>query len=223
MDKSFFIPDETHIQDMTQPGGSDPTAPGAVSPTSSLLTLPLGKNLSLWHEVSCRPVLLDFMQNRTMLEVERFTKESELLEAELFQYLSTERNRRGRNMHFLNLGLTTERRETKRGSTEGFYSMDLSTLPSSATSSRSSLNSISSQVSDSQLNDVQQSITEFLKGIVEAREELLVLEKGRVWSKLGKMSVSLKGDAKELDEHFKALTSFLQDTYDTEGLGYCKC
>ena len=127
-------------------------------------------------------------------------------------------------MQFLDLNPLMEWGDTKqkKPGTDGIYSMNLSTLPPSATSSRSSLNSISSQVSDSRLDDVQQSITELLKDITEAREDLLVLEKGRVWSRLGKMSLSLKGAAKELDEHFKTLSSLLRKTYDTEGIGFCK-
>ena len=215
------MPDENHQQEA---GLSqellEPAAP-RVSPAASTLTLPLGKDLSLWHEKSCRPFLLEFMQNRTMLEIEQFTQATNVLEFELTQYLTKKLKGSKEKMRFLDFEVTNRPELLQMPDIDELYSMELSTFPSSASSSRSSLNSISSQISDSELNDVQQSILEFLKDLNEAKESLFHLE----WKyslKFAKSSLSLKGDAKMLHSNFKELANLLRKGYDTEGLGYRK-
>lgn len=95
----------------------------------------------------------------------------------------------------------------------------------SSSSSTSSQRSRSSQVSDSDLNDVQQSAEALRLDLNDALHQLLVLEGGLAASKFGLPSKlkPLKGKPGELEEAFNAALKTLRDTYSMMGdLGFRK-
>lgn len=194
-------------------------SPKPVSHNGSIITLPLkdGSFYSRWHETSCRPVLLEFIQNRTMVEINFLTRSNQMLTNELFQYLKQRLAKEtGRSMHFLDLRKPTIWDENELESQETSFD-DHPTfigVARSSPSSHSSLNSISSQVSDSCLNDVQQSAEMLLRGLRDGHEVLITLEKGKILSKLGRVKpekiIRLKGDAKILQKAMNEMMAMLR-------------
>jgi hypothetical protein len=191
------------------------------SPTPSSRTLPFGKDYTVWHEQACRPFLLELIHNQTLPEVKSLAASPDVLENEAHEEL------RRRPAKFLaSLGLLDGSMNDLQDQALVKNDEDLEiTRPSrSSTSSQSSTNSQSSQLSDSDLNDVQQSILVMLEDLNQGCEELLTLEKGRILSKFGGLSkiVELKNPvAKELQTVFWAVIQLLCDAQNnTVGMGF---
>jgi hypothetical protein len=191
------------------------------SPTPSSRTLPFGKDYTVWHEQACRPFLLELIHNQTLPEVKSLAASPDILENEAHEEL------RRRPAKFLaSLGLLDGSMNDLQDQALVKNDEDLEiTRPSrSSTSSQSSTNSQSSQLSDSDLNDVQQSILVMLEDLNQGCEELLTLEKGRILSKFGGLSkiVELKNPvAKELQTVFWAVIQLLCDAQNnTVGMGF---
>jgi hypothetical protein len=83
---------------------------------------------------------------------------------------------------------------------------------------------MSSQVSDSHLNDVQQSANMLLQSLQEGHEELLILERGKILSKFGGAKISpLRGEARRLEKAMKEVVVLLQDKRpNMETIGFCE-
>ncbi|EPE36512.1 hypothetical protein GLAREA_08675 [Glarea lozoyensis ATCC 20868] len=182
-----------------------PNSPRPASPTPYNHTLPFNKDYTIWHEQACRPFLLDLIRNRTLSEVKSLAALPDILEDEVHKEL-------------------LRRPQELLASLDLLNDEDLEIIGRSSTSSSSSTNSQSSQVSDSDLNDVQQSIEIMLQDLNQSYEDFLVVEKGRVLyrfegqSKIVELKIPV---AKELYTEFRELTKLLIDAQqDTVELGF---
>lgn len=191
------------------------------SPTPSSRTLPLDKDHSVWHEQACRPFLLELIHNRTLPEVKLLAASPDILENEAHEEL-----RRRPTKFLASLGLLDGSMNDLQDQAlvRNDEDLDITRSSRSSMSSQSSTNSQSSQLSDSNLNDVQQSILVMLEDLNQGCEELLTLEKGRILSEFGGLSkiVKMKNSAaKELQTVFRALMHLLRDAQNnTEGIGF---
>ena len=204
------------------------------SPTPSLRTLKATIDLSQWHEV-CRPVVVDLIQGLPTIGINKLIESRRLCEDYLTDAL-LRRFRDRREYQILTLPPRSEPQTHWLGN--GFLipythepeprrSFDVSSRASisskSSASSSSSTTSIASQVSDSNLNDVQQSVELLLRLIDEAQARLKSLEKGRIASKIKHFLAAfpLQGEAKVLSLAMKALSEELRDSFPAmETIGF---
>jgi hypothetical protein len=211
------------------------------SPTSSLLTLPRVRPASpqeeliplqnvfhdfgLWHRGPCREVLLQFTQAYTLRDIESMTQTEYILRTKLDDFLVQRRAeelvRRVAEedaMSFLEFPTRDfQARNRERSSSRASVS---------SSSSSSSQWSRSSQVSDSDLNDVQQSAEVLRNYLNEASYQLRSLEGGLIKSQFGLWSrlKPLEGQPKELEEAINAALKILHDTRSIMAdSGFRKC
>ena len=206
------------------------------SPTPSLRTLKATIDLSQWHEV-CRPVVVDLIQGLPTTEIINLIESQRLCEAFLTDALLRRfRDRREYQMLALPSGYESQAHMLGSGFVIPYTqelgprrSLDVSSRASirshSSASSSSSTTSIASQVSDSNLNDVQQSVELLLRLIDEAQARLKYLEKGRVASKIKHFITvfPLQGEAKALSLTMKGLSEELRSWFPVmETIGFSK-
>ena len=139
---------------------------------------PDSRDFSRWHE-RCRPFLLETIQRRTERDIQCLDQCSDNLGEYILQQLA-ERNRRDYdNLSFLDLGpsIRVDIRLRRMGPRSP-VDVDTESISRLSTSSQTSVNSMSSQVSDSFLNDVQQSADALLQSLRLGMAELASLERG---------------------------------------------
>lgn len=208
------------------------------SPTQSVLTLPEKKDESLWYEKSCRPVILQLIQGRTMAQVQSLVESEQRLKYAILQQLKL------RQMDELDKGLGFLNLEPVEGYSkqDSIYDQDaaVETLNSwslvrspgslngsqtsitSTTSQSSATISMASQVSDSHLNDVEQSAEVFLQDLAQGKRALSRIEKGSLWAKV-QVKSSLKGDARGLHDAMDTAMKQLRTAQRDMGtIGFCE-
>lgn len=198
------------------------------SPTASLLTLPRSRpatpqgeliplqDVFNWHRGPCRDVLFQFVQTCTLRDVRQMTESEEILRERLNKFL-VRRVAEEDDMWFLEFPPRDLRvRQRMRSS---------SRVSVSSSSSTSSKMSRSSQVSDSDLNDVQQSAEIFRAYLTNARQQLRALERPEYLSKfVTAIEFKLKGHAEELEATINTALGMLRNNYTLMGsYGFRKC
>ncbi|KAL6399960.1 hypothetical protein AUP68_17370 [Ilyonectria robusta] len=197
-----------------------------LSHTDSIRTIRLEKDYSLWHEKSCRPLIVQIIRGQTTGGVQRLM-ESERLLKEALRHQIELRQEEDRTLDLSFLSFSSFVSDVELHSADGqLYVESLKSLDTSRTSlssetSRHSTGSFASQVSDSGLNDLEQSAEVLLQDLQEGKATLLRREQGRTLSVIRKFT-PLMGEAQELHDALNAAISQVRGARpDMASMGFC--
>lgn len=182
----------------------------------------------LWHEKPCRQFLIQCIKGLSTSFVDSLIDSPEQLRNFLSPCIEQRQvGELDKGLGFLNLSnyspgnLPDDSSIITALKVRDMRNDDVSII---STSSQSSTNSFATQVSDSFLNDLQQSAELFLRDLQLANEDLLAIEGGGFLSKFkGIKALYLNGEAKMLQNAFRELEATLRNARsDMETIGFCK-
>ncbi|KAH6967933.1 hypothetical protein BKA56DRAFT_597422 [Ilyonectria sp. MPI-CAGE-AT-0026] len=185
-----------------------------LSHTDSIRTIRLEKDYSLWHEKSCRPLIVQIIRGQTTGGVRRLMESERLLKEALRHQIELRQEEdRTLDLNFLSFSsFVSDVEFIPLHSADGqLYGESLKSLDTSRTSlssetSRHSTGSFASQVSDSGLNDLEQSAEVLLQDLQEGKATLLRREQGRTLSAIRKFTPLMR-EAQELHDALNAAIS----------------